>query len=60
MYPPVLNRLVNRQSEKQKEQLVQEFHQVVGARILGPLSGRSRLLSVQATNNLGNLDINQA
>jgi hypothetical protein len=39
-YLPVLNRLLARQSEKQKEQLVQEFQQVVGAIVMleSPLS----------------------
>lgn len=49
-YLPVLNRLFNRQSEKQKKQLVQEFHQVVGAIVIleSPLSviSLSRLLGI--------------
>ncbi|KAJ5556988.1 hypothetical protein N7494_000903 [Penicillium frequentans] len=39
-YLPVLNRLLNNQSEKQKKQLVQEFQEVVGAIVMlkSPLS----------------------
>jgi hypothetical protein len=49
-YLPVLNKLFNRQTEKQKKQLVQEFHQVVGAIVIlqTPLSviSLSRLLDI--------------
>ncbi|KAJ6054864.1 NACHT and WD40 domain protein [Penicillium canescens] len=49
-YLPVLNRLLNRQSEKQKARLVQEFHQVVGPIVIleNPLSviSLSRLLGI--------------
>ncbi|KAJ6070716.1 hypothetical protein N7467_012035 [Penicillium canescens] len=49
-YLPVLDRLLNRQNEKQKKQLVQEFHQVVGAIVLleSPLSviSLSRLIDL--------------
>jgi type II secretory pathway predicted ATPase ExeA len=50
IYLPVLHRLLNRKSEKQKKQLVQEFHQVVGAIVIlkSPLSviSLSRLLGL--------------
>lgn len=49
-YLPVLNRLLNRQSEKQKMQMVQEFQQVVGAILVleSPLSviSLSRLIGL--------------
>jgi hypothetical protein len=49
-YLPVLNRLLNGQSDKKKEQLVQEFHQVVGAIVILesplPVMSLSRLLGI--------------
>ena len=49
-YLPVLNRLLNRQGEKQRKQLVQEFQQVVGAIMIleSPLSviSLSRLIGL--------------
>jgi hypothetical protein len=49
-YLPVLDRLLNRQTEKQKKDLVQEFHQVVGAIVIleSPLSviSLSRLIGL--------------
>jgi hypothetical protein len=49
-YLPVLNRLLNRQGEKQKRQLIQEYKQVVGAIVLleSPLSviSLSKLIGV--------------
>ncbi|KAJ5947417.1 hypothetical protein N7466_000432 [Penicillium verhagenii] len=49
-YLPVLNRILRRQSEKQRQQLVQEFHKIVGAILIleNPLSvtSLSRLIEV--------------
>ncbi|KAF5860731.1 hypothetical protein ETB97_001238 [Aspergillus alliaceus] len=49
-YLPVLNRLLTKQSEKQKKQLVQEFQEVVGAIVMlqSPLSiiSLSRLINL--------------
>ncbi|KAJ5313615.1 uncharacterized protein N7443_000499 [Penicillium atrosanguineum] len=50
MYLPILHRLVKRQSEKQREQLLREFHQIVGAIVIieSPLSvvSLSKLLGI--------------
>ncbi|KAJ5471551.1 hypothetical protein N7530_008908 [Penicillium desertorum] len=60
-YLPVLNRLLNKQSEKQKKQLVEGFQQVVGAIVIleSPLSVSSLSRLLDLPERLLHLRLNQ-
>ncbi|OQE11875.1 hypothetical protein PENFLA_c071G03084 [Penicillium flavigenum] len=60
-YLPVLNRLLNKQSEKQKKQLVEGFQQVVGAIVIleSPLSVSSLSRLLDLPKRLLHLRLNQ-
>jgi hypothetical protein len=59
-YLPVLDRLLNRQGEKQKKQLVQQFQQVVGAIVIleSPLSVISLSRLIGLTERVVHLRLN--